>query len=78
MFIGSFLFGGKFHSRQRAGMCMLSLISEDGNSIKLIKQALAYRNKTVTLKYFQYKWFDLVEGGGGLGVILVLVYKPVC
>ena len=53
MFIGSFLFGGKFHSCQRAGMCMLSLISEDGNSIKLIKEALAYRNKTVTLKYFQ-------------------------
>ena len=77
MFIGSFLFGGKFHSCQRAGMCMLSLISEDGNSIKLIKQALAYRNKTVTLKYFQKQVVRSCGGGGELGVILVLVYKPV-
>ena len=34
-------------------MCMLSLISEDGKSIKLIEQALADGNKSVTLKFFQ-------------------------
>ena len=53
MFIGSFLFGGMLSSFQREGMCMLTLISEKGKLIMLIKQALAYVNKSVTLKHFQ-------------------------
>ena len=40
MFMGSFLFGGMFGSCQREGMCMLTLISEKGKLIMLIKQAL--------------------------------------
>ena len=39
-------------------MCMLTLISEKGKSIMLIKHALAYGNKSVTLKHFKKKWFD--------------------
>ena len=53
-------------------MCMLWLISEDGKSIKLIKQALAYENKSVTLKHFQKQvflslgvWVGGDSGGGG-------------
>ena len=34
-------------------MCMLTLISEKGKLIMLIKKALAYGNKSVTLKHFQ-------------------------
>ena len=34
-------------------MCMLTLISEKGKLIMLIKQAMAYGNKSVTLKRFQ-------------------------
>ena len=71
MFMGSALFGGKLHSCRRADMCMLWLISEDGKSIKLIKQALAYGNKSVTLKHFQKKvvrtlgvWVGGDSGGG--------------
>ena len=53
MFIGSFPFGGMLGSCRREGMCMFTLISEKGNLIMLIKQALAYGNKSVTLKHFQ-------------------------
>ena len=53
MFIGSFPFGGLLGSCRREGMCMLTLISEKGNLIMLIKQALAYGNKSVTHKNFQ-------------------------
>ena len=45
MFIGSFLFGGMLGSFRREGMCMLTLISEMGKLIMLIKQALAYVTK---------------------------------
>ena len=34
-------------------MCMLKLITEKGKLIMLIKQALAYGNKSVTLKHFR-------------------------
>ena len=53
MFMGSFLFGGMLGSCRREGMCMLTLISEKGKLIMLIIQALAYRNKSVTLINFQ-------------------------
>ena len=53
MFVGSFPFGGMLGSCSREGMCMLTLISEKGKLIMLIKQALAYGNKGVTLKHFQ-------------------------
>ena len=53
MFIGSFPFGGMLGSCRRESMCMLTLISEKGKLIMLIKQALAYGNKSVTLKHFQ-------------------------
>ena len=53
MFIGSFPFGGMLGSCRREGMCMLTLISEKGKLNMLIKQALAYRNKSVTLKHFK-------------------------
>ena len=81
MFMGSVLFGGKLHSCRRADMCMLWLISEDGKSIKLIKQALAFGNKSVTLKHFQKKSGSNSRGLGGWGlrwgVILVWEYEPV-
>ena len=53
MFMGSFPFGGMLGSCRREGMCMLTLISDKGKLIMLIIQALAYRNKSVTLKNFQ-------------------------
>ena len=53
MFIGIFPFGGMLGSCRREGICMLTLISEKGKLIMLIKQALAYENKSVTLKHFQ-------------------------
>ena len=53
MFMGSFPFGGMLGSCWRGGMCMLTLISEKSKLIRLIKQALAYGNKSVTLKHFQ-------------------------
>ena len=53
MFMGSFPFGGMLGSCRREGMCMLTLISEKGKLIMLIKQAMAYGNKSVTLKHFQ-------------------------
>ena len=53
MFIGSFPFGGMLGSYRREGMCMLTFISENGKLVMLIKQALAYGNKSVTLKHFQ-------------------------
>ena len=53
MFIGSFPFGGMLGSFRREDMCMLTLISEKGKLIMLIKQALTYVNKSVTLKHFQ-------------------------
>ena len=53
MFIGSFPFGGMLGSCRREGMCMLTLISEKGKLIMLIKQALKYGNKSVILKHFQ-------------------------
>ena len=48
MFMGSFPFGGMLGSCRREGMCMLTLISEKGKLIMLIKQALAYGNESVT------------------------------
>ena len=53
MFIGSFPFGGMLGSCRREGMCMLTLNPQKGEMIMLIKQALAYGNKSVTLKHFQ-------------------------
>ena len=53
MFMGSFPFGGILGSCRREGMCMLTLISEKGELIMLIKQALANGNKRVTFKHFQ-------------------------
>ena len=53
MFMGSFPFGGMLGSCRREGMCMLTLISDKGKLIMLIIQALAYRNKSVTLKNFK-------------------------
>ena len=53
MLMGSFPFGGMLGSCRREGMCMLTLITEKGKLIMLIKQALAYGNKSVTLKHFQ-------------------------
>ena len=58
MFMGSFPFGGMLGSCRRESLCMLTLIAEMGKLIMLIKQALAYGNKSVTLKHFQKKWFD--------------------
>ena len=53
MFMGSFPFGGMLGSCRREGMCMLTMISAKGKLIMLIKQAMAYGNKSVTLKHFQ-------------------------
>ena len=53
MFMGSFPFGGMLGSCRREGMCMLTLISEKGKLIMLIKQAMAYGNKSITLKHFK-------------------------
>ena len=53
MCMGSFPFGGMLGSCRREGMCMLTLISEMGNLIMLIKRAPAYGNRSVTLKHFQ-------------------------
>ena len=53
MFMGSFPFGGMLGSCRREGMCMLTVISEKGKLIMLINQALAYGNKSVTLKNFK-------------------------
>ena len=53
MFTGSFPFGGMLGSCRREGLCMLILISEKSKLIMLFKQALAYGNKSVTLKHFQ-------------------------
>ena len=55
MFMGSYPFGGMLGSCRREGLCMLTLIAEMGKLIMLIKQALAYGNKSVTLKHFQKK-----------------------
>ena len=53
MFMGSFPFGGMLGSCRREGMCMLTLITERGKLIMLIRQALVYRNESATLKHFQ-------------------------
>ena len=53
MFMGSFPFGGMLGSCRREGMCMLTLISEKGKLIMLVKLNIAYGNKSVTLKHFQ-------------------------
>ena len=53
MFMGSFPFGGMLGSCRREGLCMLTLIAEIGKLIMHIKQALAYGNKSVTLKHFK-------------------------
>ena len=55
MFMGSFPFGGMLGSYRREGMCMLTMISEKGKLIMLIKQAFAHGNKSVTPKHFQKK-----------------------
>ena len=46
MFMDSFPFGGMLGSCRREGMCMLTLISEKGKLVMLIKKALAYGNKS--------------------------------
>ena len=61
MFMGSFPFGGMLGSCRREGMCMLTLISEKGELIMLILLAIAYRNKSVTLKHFQKQVVRLVR-----------------
>ena len=61
MFIGSFPFGGMLGSCRREGMCMLTLITEKSKLIMLNKQALAYGNKSVTLKHFQKQVVRLAE-----------------
>ena len=48
MFMGSFPFGGMLGSCRREGMCMLTLISEKGKLIMLIKQAMQ--------KHYTIKW----------------------
>ena len=48
MFMGSFPFGGMLGSCRREGVYMLTLISEKGKLIMLIKQALAYGKKRNT------------------------------
>ena len=53
MFIGSFPFGGMLGSSRRVGMRMLTLISEKDKLVMLIKLAITYGNKSVTLKHFQ-------------------------
>ena len=53
MFNGSFPFGGMLGSCRREGMCMLTLITERGKLIMLIRQALVYENESVTRKHFQ-------------------------
>ena len=53
MFMGNFPFGGMLGSCRRECMCMLTLISDNGKLIMLIKQALAYGNKSVTLNHYQ-------------------------
>ena len=53
MFMGSFPFGGMLGSCRREGLCMLTLIAEMGKLIMLIKKALAYGNKSVTLKHLK-------------------------
>ena len=50
MLMDSFQFGGICW---KEGMCILTLISEMGKLLMPIKQALAHRNKSVTLKHFQ-------------------------
>ena len=69
MFIGSFPFGGMLGSCRRKGMCMLTLISEKDKLIMLITKALAYGNKSVTLKHFQKQVVRFGGGGGGRGDI---------
>ena len=69
MFIGSFPFGGMLGSCRREGMCMLTLISEKGKLIMLITKALAYGNKSVTLKHFQKQVVRFEAGWGGGGYI---------
>ena len=61
MLIGSFPFGGMLGNCRREGMCMLTLISEKSKLIMLIKQALAYGKKRVTLKHFQKQVVRLAE-----------------
>ena len=53
MFMGSSPFGGILGYCRREGMRMFTLISEKGKLIMLINKALAYGNKSVTLKHFQ-------------------------
>ena len=75
MFIGSFPFGGMLGSCRREGMCMLTLISEKGKLIMLITKALAYGNKSVTLKHFQKQ---VVRFGGGYIKGETSLNKPIC
>ena len=74
MFIGSFPFGGMLGSCRREGMCMLTLITEKGKLIMLNKQALAYGNKSVTLKHFQ-KQVVRLAGNISKFVLFVLAYR---
>ena len=53
MFMGSFPFECMLGRCRSEGMCTLTLILEKRKLIMLIKQALAYGNKSVTLKHFQ-------------------------
>ena len=63
MFIGSFPIGGMLGSCRREGMCMLILISQKGKLIMHITKALAYGNKSVTLKLFQKQVVRFGRGG---------------
>ena len=45
MFMGSFPFGGMLGSCRREGMCMLTLISEKGKLIMLIKTSSRIRKQ---------------------------------
>ena len=52
MFMGSFPFGGMLDSCRREGMCS-NIDFGEGQIDLLIKQALAYGNKRVSVKHFQ-------------------------
>ena len=75
MFIGSFPFGGMLGSCRREGMCMLTLISEKGKWIMLIKQAFAYGNKSVNTQ-------TLSKTNGSIGGEYIKgetsLNKPIC
>ena len=74
MYMGSFPFGGMLGSCQREGMYMSTLISEKDKLIMFIKQALAYGNKSVTLKHFQKQVVRLARHIKGEKIL----NEPIC